>query len=51
MTNPRDILNKIKWKEDPNLDDVQLFYIHRGAPDNTRIISGNDIFNMLQNAT
>lgn len=46
MTNPRDILNKIKWKENPNLENVKIWYIHRGAPDNTKIINGDKIVNL-----
>ena len=37
----RDILNEIKWTKD--LDKAELWYAHRGAPNNTRILSGKDI--------
>ena len=37
----RDILNEIKWTKD--LDKVELWYIHRGAPNNTKMLSGEDI--------
>lgn len=43
MTNPRDILNKLKWQKDFNLSLSEIWYIHRGAPDDTKIINGNDI--------
>jgi hypothetical protein len=43
MTNPRDILNKLKWKQDCNLEQAEIWYIHRGAPNDTKIISGEDI--------
>lgn len=43
MTNPRDILNELKWKQDCNLEQAEIWYIHRGAPNDTKIISGKDI--------
>ena len=43
MTNPRDILNELKWKQDCNLEQAEIWYIHRGAPNETKIISGKDI--------
>jgi uncharacterized protein (UPF0248 family) len=38
---PRDILNEIKWTKD--LKKAEIWYIHRGAPNDTKIISGGDI--------
>ncbi len=43
MINPRNILNKLKWKEDLDLDKVEVWYIHRGAPNDTKKISGKEI--------
>ncbi len=37
----RDILNEIKWTKD--LDKAELWYVHRGAPNDIKIISGKDI--------
>lgn len=37
----RDILNKIKWTKD--LDKVTIWFIHRGALHDIKMISGNDI--------
>jgi uncharacterized protein (UPF0248 family) len=37
----RDILNKIKWTKD--LEKVEIWYIHRGALNNTKIISSGEI--------
>lgn len=42
--NPRDKLNEIKWTKD--LKKAEIWYIHRGAPNNTKIISGGDITNI-----
>ena len=41
MPNVRDILNEIKWTK--NLEKVKIWYIHRGALKNTKIISGIEI--------
>ena len=46
MTNPRDILNELKWKQDFDLRLAEIWYIHRGAPNDTKIISGEDIVNL-----
>lgn len=43
MTSPRDILNELKWKETSDLTKAEIWYIHRGAPNDTKIISGNDV--------
>ena len=37
----RDILNEIKWTKD--LEKAEIWYVHRGAPNDTKIISGKDI--------
>ncbi len=39
--NPRNILNEIKWTKD--LKKAEIWYIHRGAPNDTKIMSGRDI--------
>ena len=41
MPNLRDILNEIKWTK--HLAKTKIWYVHRGAPDDTMIISGNEI--------
>jgi hypothetical protein len=46
MTNPRDLLNELKWHEKYDLDEAEVWYIHRGAPNDTMIISGKDILNL-----
>ena len=38
---PRDIFNEIKWRFD--LDKCRIYYIHRGAPGNMRIVEGSII--------
>jgi len=46
MTNPRDILNELKWKQNCDLKLAEIWYVHRGAPNNTKIISGEEIVNL-----
>ena len=41
--NPRKILNEFKWKEGFDLHKAEIWYVHRGAPNDTKIISGNEI--------
>ena len=41
--NPRLVLNKMKWKNNLKIEDAEIWYIHRGAPKDTRIISGREI--------
>lgn len=44
MPHLRDVLNEIKWTKD--LDKAELWYVHRGVPNDTKIISGKDIVNI-----
>jgi uncharacterized protein (UPF0248 family) len=46
MTNPRDILNELKWKQDCDLSLTKICYVHRGAPNDTKIITGSDIIKL-----
>lgn len=43
MTNPREILNELKWRDDRDLDLAEVFYVHRGAPEDYRILKGSEI--------
>jgi len=40
---PRDVLNKLKWTEGLDLNKAEVWYVHRGAPNDTKIISGSEI--------
>ena len=42
--NLKDILNEIRWTK--NLEKAEIWYIHRGSPNDTKIISGKDIVNI-----
>jgi uncharacterized protein (UPF0248 family) len=46
MNKIRDILNEIKWRNKYKLDELKLYYVHRGAPQNFKIISGTDIISI-----
>ena len=46
MTNPRVVLNELKWKQDCDFNLAEIWYIHRGAPNDTKIISGKDIIKL-----
>ncbi|MFW6141447.1 MAG: DUF504 domain-containing protein [Candidatus Saliniplasma sp.] len=46
MKTPRDILNELKWDSSKSLNRAEVFYIHRGAPGDYKIIKGNDILNL-----
>jgi uncharacterized protein (UPF0248 family) len=46
MKNPRIVLNELKWKKDINLDVAEIWYVHRGAPNDTKIITGKDIIKL-----
>lgn len=46
MTNPRDILNELKWRKKFDIKLAEIWYIHRGAPNNIKIITGPDIVNL-----
>lgn len=46
MPLPREILNELKWREDRNLSLAEIWYVHRGAPNDTKIISGSEILDL-----
>ncbi len=43
MVFPREVLNRLKWSEERGLDDVVIYYLHRGAPGDMMSIKGRDI--------
>ena len=43
MKTPRDILNEIMWKEDMDLSSAEVFYVHRGAEGDYKILKGDEI--------
>lgn len=47
MPTPRDVLNELKWRHDA-LDEAVVYYVHRGAPDDTGIVPGKRILDLHQ---
>lgn len=45
MPTARDVLNELKWGKG-TLEKAEVWYTHRGAPNDTRIISGSEIVNI-----
>lgn len=43
MPLPRDILNELRWRDDRDLSKADIWYVHRGAPNDTMIISGDAV--------
>ncbi len=43
MPFPREILNELKWRGRSEITDAEVHYLHRGAPDDIRVISGAEI--------
>lgn len=43
MSTIRERLNKIKWASPDGLRDIEVVIIHRGAPENKKIIKGEEI--------
>ncbi|MEF8879563.1 MAG: RNA repair domain-containing protein [Candidatus Thermoplasmatota archaeon] len=41
--NPRKVLNKLKWHHKYDINEAEIWYVHRGAPDDTKIISGEEV--------
>jgi uncharacterized protein (UPF0248 family) len=39
----KDLLNQIKWTKKNDFNKIIIFYLHRGALNNTKIIYGKDI--------
>lgn len=44
--NPKHILNRLKWDEKYDISKSQIWYLHRGALNNTKIISGDNIVDL-----
>jgi uncharacterized protein (UPF0248 family) len=43
VSTPRKILNELKWRVDRDLSMAEIWFVHRGAPDDTTIIMGSEI--------
>jgi uncharacterized protein (UPF0248 family) len=43
LVSPKDVLNKLKWKEGESLLDATIYYVSRGSPDDSASVSGSEI--------
>ncbi|MCK5258448.1 MAG: DUF504 domain-containing protein [Thermoplasmatales archaeon] len=46
MPSPKVILNELKWRQDSDLEKAEIWYVHRGAQNDTKIISGKEIVSL-----
>ena len=46
MPSVRDILNELKWRDNSEFNNVEVWYRHRGAPNDTMVISGEEIVSL-----
>ena len=43
---PREMLNKLKWGGEDELQSAKVTILHRGAPNDKRVIEGSDIIEL-----
>jgi uncharacterized protein (UPF0248 family) len=43
MPSVHEVLNELKWREDKELAQAEIWYVHRGAPNDTMMIKGSEI--------
>ena len=43
---PREVLNRIKWTDNPELEGVEVWYLHRGAPGDIKMVEGREIIRL-----
>jgi len=48
MQTAREKLNELKWRPGKGLDSVEISYVHRGAPGDRKVITGNEITELSQ---
>jgi uncharacterized protein (UPF0248 family) len=46
MVYPKDVLNRLKWTKGESLDDAMVWYVHRGAPGDLAVVSGDRIVSL-----
>ncbi len=46
MTLPREILNELKWRKNMDLEHAEIWYVHRGAANDTKIVKGDEILDL-----
>ena len=48
MKTARKVLNELKWRKDRDFSLVHIYYVHRGAPDDTMELDGDAITGLDQ---
>jgi uncharacterized protein (UPF0248 family) len=43
MRSAKDILDMLRWREGYGLEGAEVWYLHRGAPDDTIVVKGSEI--------
>lgn len=43
MHGPREVLNELKWREGRDLSEATIWYVHRGAPGDARVVRGDAV--------
>ena len=46
MMTPRKALNKLKWTPGMDLGKAEIWFVHRGAPGDLKVVAGRDIRNL-----
>lgn len=46
MVYPREVLNRLRWTEGESLAEAVIWYVHRGAPNNAKKITGGNIVSL-----
>ena len=46
MPLPKEILNELKWRDDRDISRAEIWYVHRGAPNDTMIVTGEKIVDL-----
>jgi uncharacterized protein (UPF0248 family) len=46
MGTAKELLNELMWRDDRDFKEVEVTYIHRGAPGDTMTITGTQIRNL-----
>jgi uncharacterized protein (UPF0248 family) len=46
MPLPREILNELLWRQDRDIAKSEIWYVHRGAPNETMIVHGDSIIEL-----
>lgn len=46
MVYPREVLNRLQWKEGESLAEAVIWYVHRGAPGDVLKIAGKEIISL-----